>query len=138
MKPRRLRGSVDLLPTITELQESESQMYLTQSLDEYMDSIRELSQPAYPLSGPLQGTRLPTPRMARFPTMASAHHRTSSPCKHWAPIGPDSVSLTLVLRSDTRAAASPNQDPLDWLFTRAQSGGGGALVEEGAEEICMI
>lgn len=137
MKPRRLRGSVDLLPTITELQESESQMYLTQSLEEYMDSIRELSQPAYPLSGPLHGTRLPTPRMAKFPTMVSANHRISSTCKHWAPIGPDNVSLSLVLRSDTRAAVSPNQDPLDWLFTRAQNRRG-AIEEGGTEEICMI
>lgn len=136
MKPRRLRASVDLLPTITELQENESQVYHAQSLDEYMDSIRELSQPAYPLSGPLQGSRLPTVRMARFPIMSSIPHKTSPACKPWAPIGPDNVSLTLVLRSDSRAAMCPSQDPLDWLFTRAQSGGSSG--EGGSEEICMI
>ncbi|KAK7161345.1 hypothetical protein R3I94_004125 [Phoxinus phoxinus] len=69
MKPRRRLTSVDLLPTIAELQESE----LQQSLDECMDSIRELSQPTYPLSGPLQGSRLPPLRMAKVPSMSLAH-----------------------------------------------------------------
>uniref|UniRef100_A0A672L6S6 Uncharacterized protein n=1 Tax=Sinocyclocheilus grahami TaxID=75366 RepID=A0A672L6S6_SINGR len=49
--PRRHLTSVDLLPTIPELQE-------TQSLDDYIHSIRELSQPTYPLSGPLRGSHL--------------------------------------------------------------------------------
>ncbi|XP_037399675.1 uncharacterized protein si:ch73-6k14.2 [Pygocentrus nattereri] len=133
MKPRRFRTSVDLLPTITELQENE---YHTQSLDDYMDSIRELSQPAYPLSGPLQGSRLPVPRMARFPTMPSVSHRTSV-YKPLVPIGPDNVSLTLVVRLDLRAVVCPNQDPLDWLFTQAQTGGHSTVVG-GSEEICIF
>ncbi|TRY56165.1 hypothetical protein DNTS_002523 [Danionella cerebrum] len=58
MKPRR---PLDLLPTITELQESEIQ---PEGLDQYLDSIRELSQPSYPLSGPLQGTRVASPHTA--------------------------------------------------------------------------
>ncbi|XDV15585.1 hypothetical protein PO909_015636 [Leuciscus waleckii] len=95
MKPRRRLTSVDLLPTIAELQESE----LQQSLDEYMDSIRELSQPTYPLSGPLQGSRLPPLRMAKYPSMSLAHKPYSK--------GPD----------------SSNQEPLDWLFLQAQHGG---------------
>uniref|UniRef100_A0A8C1U9I6 Uncharacterized protein n=1 Tax=Cyprinus carpio TaxID=7962 RepID=A0A8C1U9I6_CYPCA len=88
MKPRRHLTSVDLLPTIPELQES-------QSLDDYIDSIRELSQPTYPLSGPLRGSRLSPLRLARYPSMSLAT--------------PGSVL----------GLASSNQDPLDWLFAQA-------------------
>uniref|UniRef100_A0A8C1JV73 Uncharacterized protein n=1 Tax=Cyprinus carpio TaxID=7962 RepID=A0A8C1JV73_CYPCA len=87
MKPRRHLTSVDLLPTIPELQES-------QSLDDHIDSIRELSQPTYPLSGPLRGSRLSPLRLARYPSMSLA-------------------TLGSVL------AHNSNQDPLDWLFAQA-------------------
>ncbi|XP_056109521.1 protein DEPP [Rhinichthys klamathensis goyatoka] len=121
MKPRRRLTSVDLLPTIAELQESE----LQQSLDEYMDSIRELSQPTYPLSGPLQGSRLPPLRMAKYPSMSLA-------CKPWALNGPDNESLTL---TDSKGPDSSNQEPLDWLFAQAQHGGA-TLAQTRPEDVC--
>lgn len=114
---------MDLLPAIAELQESE----LQQSLDEYMDSIRELSQPTYPLSGPLQGSRLPPLRMAKYRSMSLAH-------KPWALNGPDSESLTL---TDTKGPDSSNQEPLDWLFAQVQHGGA-TLAQTRPEDVCMI
>ncbi|XP_067298734.1 uncharacterized protein si:ch73-6k14.2 [Pseudorasbora parva] len=115
MKPRR-RSSVDLLPMIIELQESE----LQHSLDDYIDSIRELSQPAYPLSGPLQGSRLSPLRMAKYPSMTWATASSVLAHKPWALNGPDNISLTL---TDSKGPASSNHDPLDWLFAQAQHGG---------------
>uniref|UniRef100_A0A671KIF9 DEPP1 autophagy regulator n=1 Tax=Sinocyclocheilus anshuiensis TaxID=1608454 RepID=A0A671KIF9_9TELE len=90
MKPRRHLTSVDLLPTILELQES-------QSLDDYIDSIQELSQPTYPLSGPLRGSRLSPLRMAKHP------------------------SMSLATTGSVLGPASSNQDPLDWLFAQVQT-----------------
>ncbi len=119
MKPRRHLTSVDLLPTILELQES-------QSLDDYIDSIRELSQPTYPLSGPLRGSRLSPLRMARHPSMSLATTGSVLAHKPWALSGPDNVSLTL---TDSKGPVSSNQDPLDWLFTQAQTD---------PEDVCMI
>ncbi|KAK2909203.1 hypothetical protein Q8A67_005040 [Cirrhinus molitorella] len=119
MKPRRRLTSVDLLPTILELQES-------QSLDDYMDSIRELSQPTYPLSGPLRGSRLSPLRMAKYPSMSLATGSSVLAHKPWALPGPDNVSLTL---TDSKGPVSSNQDPLDWLFAQAQTD---------PEDVCMI
>ncbi|ROL46496.1 hypothetical protein DPX16_21680 [Anabarilius grahami] len=125
MKPRRLLTSVDLLPTIQELQESE----LQQSLDDYIDSIRELSQPTYPLSGPLQGSRLSLLRMAKYPSMSLATASSVLAHKPWALSGPDNISLTL---TDSKGPAISNQDPLDWLFAQEQ------LILTSLEDVCMI
>ncbi|KTG35308.1 hypothetical protein cypCar_00002591 [Cyprinus carpio] len=119
MKPRRHLTSVDLLPTIPELQES-------QSLDDHIDSIRELSQPTYPLSGPLRGSRLSPLRLARYPSMSLATLGSVLAHKPWALPGPDNISLTL---TDSKGLASSNQDPLDWLFAQA-------LTDP--EDVCMM
>ncbi|KAK2919505.1 hypothetical protein Q8A73_003876 [Channa argus] len=60
MKPRRLLSTVDRLPTITEMHERDredgDQDSSSHTMEEFMDSIKELSQPAsYPLHGPLRG-----------------------------------------------------------------------------------
>ncbi|XP_073810730.1 uncharacterized protein si:ch73-6k14.2 isoform X1 [Danio rerio] len=124
MKPRRRRPSVDLLPTIAELQESELQ---AQSLEEYMESIRELSQPSYPLSGPLQRSRLCPLRTARFPSMSLAH-------RPWAISRPDNASLTL---NHCKCPNISHQDPLDWLFAQTQHTIG-TPIQSSPEDLAMI
>lgn len=64
MRPGRLLAIVDRLPTIDEMPEaprdSEGQAddFLTHTMDQYMDSIKVLSQPApFPRHGPLGGHR---------------------------------------------------------------------------------
>lgn len=116
---------MDLLPTILELQESE----LQQSLDDYIDSLRELSQPTYPLSGPLQGSRLSPLRSAKYPSMSLATGSSVLVHKPWALSGPDNESLTL---TDSKGLVSSNKDPLDWLFAQAQ------LTQTSSEDVRMI
>ncbi|KAL7404192.1 hypothetical protein ABVT39_011233 [Epinephelus coioides] len=62
MKPRCLLSTVDRLPTIDEMQESSTEVgdpdFSSHTMKEYVDSIKELSQPShYPLHGPLRGHR---------------------------------------------------------------------------------
>ncbi|KAI7811094.1 uncharacterized protein si:ch73-6k14.2 [Triplophysa rosa] len=129
MKPRRLLSSVDLLPTILEHQESKPRVQL---LDDYIDSIRELSQPTYPLSGPMQGFRLSSLRMSKYPTMSLATASTVLTYKPWAVIGPEHVLITL-----TDSPTCSNQDPLDWLFAQEQHDGV-SLPENSQEDLCMM
>ncbi|KAG5831705.1 hypothetical protein ANANG_G00306570 [Anguilla anguilla] len=78
MKPRRLLLSVGLLPTISETHEEVSQAgpaaQAHQSLEDYVDSIKELAQPAaVPGCGPLRVQRTQRPRLfAKHAPPASA------------------------------------------------------------------
>ncbi|XP_061079105.1 protein DEPP-like [Conger conger] len=129
MKPRRLLLSVDLLPTINEMHEDLSQTrhpgHSAQSLEEYVASIKELSQPAaFSSCAPLRVSRSPRPRLASFP-----HPRLSAPpaqphvipgaCKPCLPAALDSITLTFAADAK-RGAAS--RDPLDWLFAQTECG----------------
>lgn len=64
MRPGRLLAIVDRLPTIDEMPEAprdsdgRADDFLTHTMDQYMDSIKVLSQPApFPRHGPLGGHR---------------------------------------------------------------------------------
>nr|CAG5986569.1 unnamed protein product [Menidia menidia]CAG5986575.1 unnamed protein product [Menidia menidia] len=87
MKPRLLLSGVDVLPTIEELWEEEGDLLdLVHSMQEYLDSMRELSQPAcYPLHGPLRGSRRRRYRPGATPPAGGA----------WPPRDPAQVLLTL-------------------------------------------
>ncbi|RVE76238.1 hypothetical protein OJAV_G00009240 [Oryzias javanicus] len=72
MKSRCLLSSVDRLPTINEMQENPTEDgdldWCTHTMEDYIESIKELSQPAcYPLHGPLRGHRRWTGRRAVTP-----------------------------------------------------------------------
>lgn len=150
MRPRRKRSSVSMLPTITEVQEGVPHFYHTQSLDDYMDSMRGLSQPSCyhshphpypPKSCHQQPVKMPTPRQAKYPLMASSLSVSSSSSSvlmepppvlanpHLAlalvAVSPESISLTLASpESAGRDLCWPQQDPLGWLFTQSQGGVG--------------
>uniref|UniRef100_A0A3B1KCQ0 DEPP1 autophagy regulator n=1 Tax=Astyanax mexicanus TaxID=7994 RepID=A0A3B1KCQ0_ASTMX len=105
MKPRRLLLSIAPLPTITETHEDASQVACPatplQSLEEYVNSIKELAQPA---CGPV--------RMAR-----TLRTRLSSRT-------PRARSNSLGLDERTRHFSSQkdwaSRDPVDWLFGQTQ------------------
>ncbi|CAG5986570.1 unnamed protein product [Menidia menidia] len=75
------------MPTIEELWEEEGDLLdLVHSMQEYLDSMRELSQPAcYPLHGPLRGSRRRRYRPGATPPAGGA----------WPPRDPAQVLLTL-------------------------------------------
>ncbi|KAJ8361392.1 hypothetical protein SKAU_G00179170 [Synaphobranchus kaupii] len=116
MKPRRLLLSVDLLPTISEMHEEVSQVaaptHAHQSLDDYVDSIKELAQPAsVPGCGPLRVQRTQRPRLfTKHATAASTSRRAVRVRRPRAAVGPDGVTLKLDCRTD----------PVDWLFAQTQ------------------
>ncbi|MED6258849.1 hypothetical protein ATANTOWER_013209, partial [Ataeniobius toweri] len=102
MKSRCLLSTVDRLPTISELQESNTNDgdpdCSSHTMEEYLDSIKELSQPAcYPLHGPLRGHRCWRVRMGSGVTRvpASLFLSASRSAPHWLPIDPSDVSFTL-------------------------------------------
>lgn len=161
---------MSLLPTITEVQESSASRVChahSATLEDYLDSMRVLSQhPPWYAHGTTHTTtitttataalhhqpcrqlaaRMPTPRQAKYPIMASLSSSSlpapssPPPCVSTDPslalalvaVGPESISLTLAevptlamspqqtQPSDGRAWWWPHQDPLGWLFTQSQ------------------
>lgn len=116
MKPRRLLLSIAPLPTIAETHEDVShvgcQLSSSQSLDEYVNSIKELAQPA---GGPVRVARTLRPRM--FSKPLGKHSSTSSsrstlrtPRTRAASLGLDELTHHI----------SSQKDPLDWLFAQTQ------------------
>lgn len=112
MKPRRLLLSVAPLPTITETHEDASQTGCSsQSMEEYVDSIKKLAQPAY---GPVRVVR--TLRPCLFSKPLDKHLGSSSPlrCSYRTP---RSRVATVSLDELT---LSSHRDPVDWLFAQTQ------------------
>ncbi|XP_035992551.1 uncharacterized protein si:ch73-6k14.2 [Fundulus heteroclitus] len=119
MKPRCLLSAVDRLPTISELQESDADHADASShtMDQYLDSIKELSQPAcYPLHGPLRGHRCWRLRAgpAVTPVAASLFLNAS---RSQPAVDPSDVSFTLTGRSGCDAALRAQQNLLDVLMS---------------------
>nr|XP_054590419.1 uncharacterized protein si:ch73-6k14.2 [Nothobranchius furzeri] len=109
MKPRCLLSIVDRLPTISEMQESDSEdgdlNCSSHTMEDYVDSIRELSQPAcYPLHGPLRGHR-------RWMV------RTCSGGTSWLPVDPSEVSLILTGQSSCGPSLRFRQNLVDVLVS---------------------
>lgn len=114
MKPKRLLLSVAPLPTITETHEDASQTGCsTQSMEEYVDSIKKLAQPAY---GPVRVVRTMRPRL--FSKPLDKHLGSSSPL-HCSYRTPRSRVTTLGLDELTQSFSS-HRDPVDWLFAQPQ------------------
>ncbi|XP_061083429.1 protein DEPP-like [Conger conger] len=116
MKPRRLLLSVDLLPTISETHEEVPQVgpstQAHQSLEDYVDSIKELAQPASVLGcGPVRVQRTQRPRLFAKHTPAAATSRRAVRIRR-----PRAASCQdgITLKCDSRT------DPLDWLFAQTQ------------------
>ena len=123
MKPRCLLSTVDRLPTINELQESDAEDgdldCCSHTMEEYVDSIKELSQPApYPLHGPLRGHRRWMERTCRratpvAPSMFLKSSRTYAP---WIPVDLSDVSITLTDESNCDSSLRSNHNLLDRLI----------------------
>ncbi|KAG5278601.1 hypothetical protein AALO_G00100740 [Alosa alosa] len=162
MRPRRKHSCVSLLPTITEVQEGVGHFFHTQSLDDYKDSMRGLSQPSCyhphpPQSCPQRPAKMPTPRQAKFPSsgsVAAVVSVASSPVPAnpqmtlaLVALGPESISLTLAPSESAcgRALWWPHQDPLGWLFTQSQGAGTAVtagtalrLVDDVQDSVCLV
>ena len=143
---------MSLLPTITEVQEGVPHIYHIHSLDDYMDTMRGLSQPScYAYHGSInpqhcrtQSAKMPTRRQAKYPDMMSSSSSSSPlpPPATSASANPgqtlalvaasaESISLNMVpSRSDSRASWWPHQDPLSWLFTRSQGAAAAATASD--------
>ncbi|KAM9477172.1 protein DEPP [Clarias gariepinus] len=109
MKPRRLLLSVAPLPTITETHEDASQTGCSsQSMEEYVDSIKKLAQPAF---GPVRVARTLRPRL--FSKPLDKHLASSSPlhCSYRTPRS---------RVSELTQSFSSHRDPVDWLFAQTQ------------------
>ncbi|XP_047222317.1 uncharacterized protein si:ch73-6k14.2 isoform X1 [Girardinichthys multiradiatus] len=126
MKSRCLLSTVDRLPTISELQESNTNNgdpdCSSHTMEEYLDSIKELSQPAcYPLHGPLRGHRCWRVRMGSGVTRvpASLFLSTSRSAPHWLPIDPSDVSFTLTGQSSCDPSVRGKQNLLDMLMSQS-------------------
>lgn len=135
MKPRR---GVELLPTISEMHEGDWEDgdpdLPTHSMQEYLDSIKELCQPlSYPLHGPLRGNRrwaarhaLPLAAAASLVLPSSKYNPTMAYAP-WTPVPAARVlptaATTVSRRLDYAVAARPTRDPLDWLFAQSQFAG---------------
>ncbi|KAM4594108.1 uncharacterized protein V3H82_026285 [Fundulus diaphanus] len=122
MKPRCLLSAVDRLPTISELQESDADRAdgSSHTMEEYLDSIKELSQPAcYPLHGPLRGHRCWRLRAgpAVTPVAASLFLNASRSQAAPLPVDPSDVSFTLTGRSGCDPALRVQQNLLDVLMS---------------------
>lgn len=114
MKPRRLLLSVAPLPTITETHEDASQTGCSsQSMEEYVDSIKKLAQPAH---GPVRIVRTLRPRL--FSKPLDKHLGSSSPI-HCSYRTPRSCGTMLGLDELTHSFSS-HRDPVDWLFAQPQ------------------
>ncbi|XP_056616818.1 protein DEPP1 [Triplophysa dalaica] len=111
MKPRRLLPSVAPLPTITETHED-----ISHSLDEYLNSIKELAQPG---CGPLRIPRTQRPRLFRKP-MGKHSGSASTPRSTSRALQPRCCSLGLdeITLKFSSQKVSGAKDPLDWLFAQ--------------------
>ncbi|XP_060904440.1 uncharacterized protein si:ch73-6k14.2 [Labrus mixtus] len=126
MKARCLLSTVDRLPTINEMQESDTEDAdldcSLHTMEEYVDSIKELSQPApYPLHGPLRGHRRWMVRTCpRVPPVAQPvylHPKvTHAP---WTPVELSDVSLILIDQSTCDTSLRPNQNLLDKIVAQS-------------------
>ncbi|XP_037830549.1 uncharacterized protein si:ch73-6k14.2 [Kryptolebias marmoratus] len=105
MKSRCLLSSVDRLPTIDEIREDGPPDRSSHTMEEYLDSIKELSQPScYPLHGPLRGRRRWMP-VSVFLT---------SP---WLPVDPSDVSFSLTEQSSCDPSGRFKQNLVDMLLS---------------------
>lgn len=102
MRPRSLLSTVVRLPTISEMQEGETEHgdldCSSHTMEEYVDSIKELSQPAqYPLHGPLRGHRCLILRRCPgvTPVAPSILLNSSGAYTPWLPVDLSDVSFTL-------------------------------------------
>ncbi|XP_030627194.1 protein DEPP [Chanos chanos] len=124
MRPRRLLLFVAPLPTITETHEDTPQLgcstHPSQSLEEYINSIKELAQPC---CRPVRVTRTQRPRLL---SKALAKHSTSSssstPRSSSRLFRPRTASLS---SNDATLNFSGQRDygtkdPVDWLFAQTQ------------------
>ncbi|XP_038139105.1 uncharacterized protein si:ch73-6k14.2 [Cyprinodon tularosa] len=124
MKPRCLLSTVDRLPTISELRESDldeaDPECSSHTMEEYLDSIKELSQPAcYPLHGPLRGHlrwRV-RPGPAVTPMAASLFLNASRSQVLWLPVDPSDVFLTLAAPPSCKPSVRVKQNLLDTLMS---------------------
>ncbi|XP_034749716.1 uncharacterized protein si:ch73-6k14.2 [Etheostoma cragini] len=117
MKPRCLLSTVDRLPTISEMQESnaedEDQDCSTHTMEKYVDFIRELSQPApYPLHGPLRGHR-------RWTVHTCPGVTPSSTYAPWVPVELSDISLTLTDQRNCDSSLRFNHNLLDLLVAQS-------------------
>ncbi|KAI4832559.1 hypothetical protein KUCAC02_015522 [Chaenocephalus aceratus] len=124
MKPRHLLSTVERLPTINEMQESdkgdEDLEYSSHTMEEYVDSIKELSHPApFPLHGPLRGHRRWMVRSCP-PATPGATRSTYAP---WIPVELSDISLTLTDPSHCDSSPRVNQNLLDRLVAQTQFSG---------------
>lgn len=126
MKPRCLLAAVDRLPTINELQESNTEEEdldgSSHTLEEYVDSIKELTQPAlYPLHGPLRGHRRWMERSCPKATTVAPSLFLNS-MRHGTPWLPVDLSDVLITFSEQPNGDSPlrsNPNLLDRLVGQA-------------------
>ncbi|CAN9510022.1 unnamed protein product [Ophioblennius macclurei] len=123
MRPRCFLTTVDRLPTISEQQESDAEdgdPDCFHTMEEYVDSIKVLSQPAgFPLHGPLRGHRRWTARHGAKPStlaMFLSSHRSPAPC---VTVDPSEVSLTFVDQSECATPVRVRQNLLDLLVSHS-------------------
>lgn len=89
------------------------------TLEAYIDSIKELSQPAlYPLHGPLRGHRRWTERQGPKVTVITSSlflnsSRTYAP---WTPVDLSDVSFTLINQANCDLGPRLNENLLDRLL----------------------
>lgn len=122
MKPRCLLAAVDRLPTINEMQESDTEEVdldcSSHTLEEYVDSIKELTQPAlYPLHGPLRGHRRwmerSCPKVTTVaPSLFLNSMRYGTP---WLPVDLSDVLITFSEQPNGDSPLSSNPNLLDRL-----------------------
>ncbi|KAJ8416004.1 hypothetical protein AAFF_G00380260 [Aldrovandia affinis] len=142
MKPRRMLLSVNLLPTISETHEGISQVccpgHPSQSLEDYVDSIKELAQPAsLAPTGLLHLRRSSRSRLASFP-LAKRSSPATLPCnKPSLPVTLDNITLTFSTKTDCSSSFSTTRDPLDWLFAQTQCRDS-SLTENTCAALCLL
>ncbi|CAK6969148.1 unnamed protein product [Scomber scombrus] len=126
MKPRCLLSTVDRLPTISEMQESDMDDgdldCSSHTMKEYVDSIKELSQQApYPRHGPLRGHRRWMVRRCPgvTPVASTTSLNSSSTYAPWIPVELSDVSITLADRSNPEISLRLNHTLLDRLAAQS-------------------
>lgn len=141
MKPRSLLSTVVRLPPIAEMQESDTEDgdlgCSSHTMEEYVDSIKELSQPApYPLHGPLRGHRCWILRRSLGVTPASPSICLNSSRAYapWIPIDLSDVSFTLTDPSNCELSHFFNWNLLDRVV--AQSLFAGLVWAKQEELLC--
>ncbi|CAJ1053018.1 hypothetical protein FQN60_011565%2C partial [Xyrichtys novacula] len=126
MKARYLLSTVNRLPTISEMQESDIEDadldFSLHTMEEYVDSIKELSQPApYPLHGPLRGHRRWMVRTGSVvpPVAQPVYLLPKMTCAPWIPVELSDVSFTLRDQSVCGSSLRSNQNLLDKLVAQS-------------------